>query len=58
MKKEIKFTTEPFKHEVQCFLKENGYDVYLNNQCIKTCDSREDIQMLYKILENKNKLKQ
>ena len=53
MKKEIKFITEPFKHKVQCFLKDNGYD-YLNNQCIKTCANRTDIQMLYKILENKN----
>tara|TARA_R110002012_G_scaffold189053_1_gene356240 strand:+ start:494 stop:661 length:168 start_codon:yes stop_codon:yes gene_type:complete len=54
MKKEIKFITEPFKHKVQCFLKDNGYDIYLNNQCIKTCANRIDIQMLYKILENKN----
>ena len=54
MKKEIRFKTEPFKHNVDCFLKENGYDIYLNGQCIKTCANRTDIQMLYKILENKN----
>ena len=52
--KEIRFITSTFKHNVDCYLKENGYDIYINNQCIKTCANRTDIQMLYKILENKN----
>lgn len=34
MEETIKFQTGCFGHEVACYLKENGYDVYLNHQCI------------------------
>lgn len=54
MNKEIKFITVPFKHEVACYLKENGYDIYLNCSCIKTKASREDIQLLYKVFGKEN----
>jgi len=56
MKLQIKFTTLPFNHIVNCYYKENGYDIYLNGQCIKTCASRLDIQMLYKIFGKENEV--
>jgi hypothetical protein len=54
MKKEIKFLTTPFNHEVACYLKEHGYDIYLNGKCIKTMASRNDIQKLYSFLGKEN----
>ena len=56
MKKEIKFITTPFKHNIDCYYKENGWDIYLNGQCIKTCASRLDIQMMYKLLGKENEV--
>ena len=56
MKQPIKFITVPFNHDVNCYHKENGWDIYLNGQCIKTCASRLDIQMLYKLLGKENEV--
>jgi|TARA_Y100000310_G_C20539864_1_gene742683 hypothetical protein len=56
MKQPIKFITQPFKHEVACYYKEHGYDIYLNGKCIKTCASRLDVQMLYKLFGKENEV--
>lgn len=57
-KQPIKFTTQPFKHEVSCYFKENGWDIYLNGQCVKTMATRLDIQMLYKVFGKENEINQ
>jgi hypothetical protein len=56
MKQPIKFTTVPFRHDINCYHKESGWDIYLNGQCVKTCATRLDIQMMYKIFGKENEV--
>ncbi len=46
----IEFYTVPFKQIVSCYRKYNGYDVYLNNDCIKTGLSIDELNQLQNLL--------